>query len=94
MSGVFNVAEHLAQLFDQADIAGGVGDLGVLVEFAVGGGVAAQDERKEIALVEIPAAVKPEVEREGTAVGLGRIVTVHAVEEIMGHFGTVFVMNV
>ena len=60
--------------------------MGILVELTVRGGIAAQDERPEIALVEIPAAVKPEVEREGTAVGLGRIVTVHAVEEIIRHF--------
>ena len=67
--------------------------MGILVELTVRGGIAAQDERPEIALVEIPAAVKPEVEREGAAVGLGRIVTVHAGKEIMRHFGTVYMVK-
>ena len=83
-----------AAAFDQADVAGGIHDLFLLPEPAVRGGVAALEERPEIALIEIPSAVKPEVEREGAAVGLGRIVTVHAVEEIIRHFETVCVVNV
>jgi len=79
--------------FDQADVAGGIGNLRFLVELAMRGGVAAEKERKEVALVELPAAVKPQMKREGRAVGLGRIVTVHAFEEIIRHFGTVCVMK-
>ena len=77
-----------AAAFDQADVAGGIGDLGVLVELAAGGRAAAQHEREEIALVEIPPAVEPEVEGEGAAVRFRRVVAVKAGEEIVGHIAT------